>query len=423
MCYQRIGDRYLEDGVEWTDREKFDDILEKNDILRPKGRGVWTIEKGLEIAKTVGYPVIVRPSYVLGGQGMEITYDEKTLIEYLERAFKQDKDNPVLIDKYLGGIEIEVDAISDGEDILIPGIMEHLERAGIHSGDSITIYPSNKVSRSVKDEIVEITRKIAKELQVIGMINIQFILFEEKVYVIEVNPRSSRTVPYISKATGAQIIDIATDVMLGKTLKQQGFDMEILPEPKFVTAKVPVFSTEKLPDVEVSLGPEMRSTGEVLGIGATREEALYKGVMASGFSMLKDGSKIIATVRDKEQERFAEIAKRLMAFNVEFYATEGTGKTLDSNGIKAKKVSKIGEEGQTIIEVIKEGKVDLIIDIPTEPNVLSSDSFRIRRFASEAKLNILTSLDTLEAIVKIMETGLTIDKCDIFCLQELSSSR
>ncbi len=405
------------------DREKFDAILEKNNILRPKGLGVWTIDEGKEIANRVGYPVVVRPSYVLGGQGMEITYDEKTLIDYLNRAFKQDKDNPVLIDKYLGGTEIEVDAISDGEDILIPGIMEHLERAGIHSGDSITIYPSNKVMQNVKDEIVDITRKMAKELKVIGMINIQFILFEDKVYVIEVNPRSSRTVPYISKVTGVPIIDIATDVMLGKTLKEQGFTVEIIPEPNFVSAKVPVFSTEKLPDVEVSLGPEMRSTGEVLGIGHTREEALYKGVMASGFSHLKPNSKVVATIRKKEQQRFADIAKRLEKFNIEFFATEGTGGVLADNGIKANIVSKIDEGENTILDIIKSGTIDLVIDIPSHPNVLSNDAFKIRRFASEAKLNILTSLDTFEAIVNIMETGITIEDCDIFCIQEIAKFR
>ncbi len=405
------------------DREKFDDILEKNNILRPKGRGIWNIAEGKEIANKVGYPVIVRPSYVLGGQGMEITYDEKTLVEYLERAFLQDKDNPVLIDKYLNGVEIEVDAISDGKSILIPGIMEHLESAGIHSGDSITLYPSNNVSQKVKDKIIEITRKIAIELEVIGMINIQFILYDNEVYVIEVNPRSSRTVPYISKATGEQIIDIATDVMIGKSLEQQGYNIEILPEPKFVTAKVPVFSTEKLPDVEVSLGPEMRSTGEVLGIGMTREEALYKGVMASGFTFLKEGSKVVATIRKKDQKRFSEIAERLSKFNVEFYATDGTANAVKSKGVQCNEVSKIGEDGTTILDTIKTGEIDLIIDIPSEPNVSSNDAFKIRRFASEAKLNILTSLDTFEAIVKIMETGISIDKCDIFKLQDLQKLR
>lgn len=402
------------------DREKFDEILEKNNILRPKGRGVWSISEGIKIANEIGYPVIVRPSYVLGGQGMEITYKEDSLVEYLQSAFDKDKENPVLIDKYLNGVEIEVDAISDGTEILIPGVMEHLERAGIHSGDSITLYPSNKVSQKVKDEIVTITRKIAKELKVIGMINIQFILFEEQVYVIEVNPRSSRTVPYISKVTGVPIVDIATSVMLGNTLKELGFDKEILEEPDFVTAKVPVFSTEKLPDVEVSLGPEMRSTGEVLGIGKTREEALYKGIMAQGFHFLKPGSKIMATVRKKEQIRFGEIAKKLAEHDILFYATDGTGEALSNNGISYTKVSKIGEEGITILDVIKTGQIALIVDIPTEPNDLNNDAFKIRRFASEAQLNILTSLDTFEAIVNIMETTLNIENCSIQSLQELA---
>ncbi len=402
------------------DREKFDEILEKNNILRPKGRGIWTIEEGIKIANEVSYPVIVRPSYVLGGQGMEITNDEKTLIEYLNRAFEKDSDNPVLIDKYLDGVEIEVDAICDGENILIPGIMEHLERAGIHSGDSITIYPSNKISNTVKDKIISITKTMAKELEVIGMINIQFILFEEEVYVIEVNPRSSRTVPYISKATGVGIIDIATKVMLGTSLREQGFKYDILDEPKYVFAKVPVFSTEKLPDVEVSLGPEMRSTGEVVGIGKTREEALYKGIMASGFTFLEKESKVVTTIRKKEQERFGEIAKRLSNFDIQFYATDGTGKILKNKDIQYKEVSKIGEDGVTILDVIRDEKIDLIIDIPTESNNLNNDSFKIRRFASEAKLNLLTSLDTLEAIVNIMETGINNEKCNIISLQSLS---
>ncbi|MFV0440781.1 MAG: carbamoyl-phosphate synthase large subunit [Lachnospirales bacterium] len=405
------------------DREKFDEILEKNNILRPKGRGVWNIEEGIQIANKVGYPVIVRPSYVLGGKGMEITYDEKTLVSYLDKAFKADRHNPVLIDKYLNGVEIEVDAICDGENVLIPGIMEHLERAGIHSGDSITLYPSSNITDKVKEDIKNITKKMATELKVIGMINIQFILYNEEVYVIEVNPRSSRTVPYISKVTGVPIVDIATKIMIGGTLKEQGYNMEIYPEPSFVSAKVPVFSTEKLPDVEVSLGPEMRSTGEVLGIGKTREEALYKGILASGFTFLKDGSKVVATVRKKEQERFAKIAKRLTKWNIEFYATDGTGEKLRDENVKYNSVVKISEEGESVLDVVKRGDVDLIIDIPTEPNVLSNDSFKIRRFASEAKLNMLTSLDTFEAIVNIMETDISIENCELFNLQKLQSYR
>ncbi len=402
------------------DREKFEDMLESINVLRPKGTAVWNIEEGIKVANDIKYPVIVRPSYVLGGQGMEITYDEKTLTEYLKRAFINDTDNPVLIDKYLNGVEIEVDAIFDGENVLIPGVMEHLESAGIHSGDSITIYPSNKLTNEVKDIIVKVTKRIAKKLKVVGMINIQFIMFEEKIYVIEVNPRSSRTVPFISKVTGIPIIEIASNVMLGISIIEQGYNEELIKEPKFITAKVPVFSTEKLPDVEVSLGPEMRSTGEVLGIGKTREEALFKGILASGFTLLKKGSAIKATIRKKDQERFCNIANRLQKFDIVFYATGGTGRALENHNIKCTKVNKIERGEYTILDAIKDGKIDLVIDIPTTSNVLTSDAFKIRRYTSESKINLLTSLDTLEAIVSIMETNITIENCEIKSLGELA---
>ncbi len=404
------------------DREKFEDMLESINVLRPKGTAVWNIEEGIKVANDITYPVIVRPSYVLGGQGMEITYDEKTLVEYLEKAFENDSDNPVLIDKYLNGIEIEVDAIFDGENVLIPGIMEHLESAGIHSGDSITIYPSNKLSNEVKEIILKVTKRIAKKLEVVGMINIQFIMFQEKIYVIEVNPRSSRTVPFISKVTGVPIVEIASNVMLGISIKDQGYKDELIKEPKFITAKVPVFSTEKLPDVEVSLGPEMRSTGEVLGIGKTREEALFKGILASGFTFLHKGSAIMATIRKKDQERFCIIAKRLEKFDIKFYATGGTGESLAKHNISYTKVNKVERGKYTILDAIKDGKIDLVIDIPTTPNVLTNDAFKIRRYASESKLNLLTSLDTLEAIVTIMETNITIGICEVKNLRELTSN-
>ncbi len=263
------------------DREKFDELLEKLEIARPKGKGIWNVEEGLEEAKKLGFPVLVRPSYVIGGQGMEITHDEKELIYYLSNAFEKDKKNPILIDKYLMGREIEVDAISDGEDVLIPGIMEHLERAGVHSGDSITMYPSQNISSEIKKKILQYTKKLALGIGIKGMINIQFIEFEGKLYVIEVNPRASRTVPYISKVSKVPIVDIATRVMLGEKLKNIGYGVDVYKEPNFVAVKVPVFSTQKLPNVEVCLGPEMRSTGEVLGVGKTLDEALYKGFVAA----------------------------------------------------------------------------------------------------------------------------------------------
>ncbi len=270
------------------DREKFDELLEKLKIARPKGKGIWSVEDGLEEAKKLGFPVLVRPSYVLGGQGMEITHDEKELVYYLSNAFQKDKKNPILIDKYLMGREIEVDAISDGEDVLIPGIMEHLERAGVHSGDSITMYPTQNVSKDIKEKILEYTKKLALGIGIKGMINIQFIEFQGNLYVIEVNPRASRTVPYISKVSKVPIVDIATRVMLGEKLNDLGYGVGVYKEPELISVKVPVFSTQKLPRVEVCLGPEMKSTGEVLGVGKTLEEALYKGFIGANMSIKKE---------------------------------------------------------------------------------------------------------------------------------------
>jgi len=292
------------------DREKFDELMEKLNIARPKGKAVWSTKEGLNEANQLGYPVLVRPSYVLGGQGMEITYTKDELERYLVQAFERDAKNPVLIDRYLIGKEIEVDAICDGEEILIPGIMEHLERAGVHSGDSISIYPPQNISQSLKEKICKITEKVAIALKVIGMINIQYIEFENELYIIEVNPRSSRTVPYISKVTGVPMIELATKTMLGEKLKDLGFGTGIYKEAEKVAIKVPVFSTQKLPEVEVSLGPEMRSTGEVLGVGKTFEEALYKGFVASGMGVVKKGGTILATIKPYDQKEFIPIAKK-----------------------------------------------------------------------------------------------------------------
>ena len=294
---------------EAEDRERFDELMEALDINRPKGKAVWNLDEGLLEAEKLGYPVLVRPSYVLGGQGMEITYDEKQLHRYLVQAFERDHKNPVLIDRYLIGREIEVDAICDGDDILIPGIMEHLEKAGVHSGDSISIYPPQNISKRIIDQIVSDTTKVAKALKVLGMINIQYIEFEGELFIIEVNPRSSRTVPYISKVTGVPMIELATRAMLGEKLVNMDYGTGLYKEADLVAIKVPVFSTQKLPDVEVSLGPEMRSTGEVLGIGKTVEEALYKGFVASGMGVIKEKGTIMATIKPYDQEAFLPIAK------------------------------------------------------------------------------------------------------------------
>lgn len=396
------------------DREKFDEILESLDIRRPKGKGVWTLEEGIAVANELTFPVLVRPSYVLGGQGMEITHNEEQLTKYLVEAFEKDKKNPVLIDRYLGGREIEVDAICDGTDVYIPGIMEHLERAGVHSGDSISIYPPQHISEDIQAQILDETKRISNALKIIGMINIQFIEFRGELNIIEVNPRSSRTVPYITKVTGVPVIDIATNVMLGSKLADMGYSTGIAPTPDVVAVKVPVFSTEKLPQVEVSLGPEMRSTGEVLGVGYNLENALYKGFIASGMTVPKAGSTILATVRSQDHETFVPIAKRCADLGCNFIATKGTAKVLQENGIDCKVVKKISEGVPNIIDTIRSGVIDLIVDIPKKVNDVKSDGFKIRRTAIESDLTLITALDTFKAMVDVMEKKINQDELAIF---------
>lgn len=396
------------------DREKFDKILESLGIVRPKGKGVWSVSEGVKVANELGFPVLVRPSYVLGGQGMEITYEEEGLIKYLTDAFEKDSKNPVLIDRYINGRELEVDAICDGEDVFIPGIMEHLERAGVHSGDSISIYPPQNVTTEIRQEIIEVTKKMAVALKVVGMINIQFIEYKGELNIIEVNPRSSRTVPYISKVTGVPIIDIATKVMLGEKLKDMGLSTEIADEPNIVSVKVPVFSTEKLPQVEVSLGPEMRSTGEVLGLGYNLQNALYKGFIASGMKIPKRGGTIVATIRDRYQEKFKDIAKRFDALGCRLIATSGTAKAIEEAGINVQKVKKINEGVPNILDIIRSGIVDLIVDIPEKGNDVESDGFKIRRTAVESAVTLITSLDTLVAMLEVMEKDIKLDDLQLF---------
>ncbi|MBL4931392.1 carbamoyl-phosphate synthase large subunit [Clostridium paridis] len=383
------------------DREKFDEMLEKLGVSRPKGKGVWTIEDGIKEARELEFPVLVRPSYVLGGQGMEITHDEDELIYYLSNAFEKDTKSPILIDKYLMGREIEVDAISDGEDVLIPGIMEHLERAGVHSGDSITMYPSQNLSKSIKDKVLEYTKKLAIEIGIKGMINIQFIEYQDKLYVIEVNPRASRTVPYISKVSKVPIVDLATKVMLGEKLKDLGYGVDVYKEPKLVSVKVPVFSTQKLPNVEVSLGPEMKSTGEVLGVGKTLEEALYKGMLAAGLYPERNTGKILATINNHDKEEFLSIVRKLKGLDYEFVATSGTAELLRKEGLKAEVVRKLAEEEPNIMNVIKNKEVDLVINTPTKGNDSKRDGFILRRAAVERNIGVVTALDTFNAIVNV----------------------
>lgn len=398
------------------DREKFDQLMEELQVARPKGKAVWNIEEGLKTAEELGYPTLVRPSYVLGGQGMEITYGNEELEKYLQDAFQKDKKNPVLIDMYLMGREIEVDAICDGEDILIPGIMEHLERAGVHSGDSISVYPSINISSELKEKIFDETKRIALALKVDGMINIQYIEFEDQLYIIEVNPRSSRTVPYISKVTNVPMIELATRVMLGEKLRNMPYGTGIYKEPELYTVKVPVFSTQKLPEVEMSLGPEMKSTGEVLGIGYNLEEALAKGFLAAGIRMPRRKSKILATIRPKDKEEFLPLARRFASLGYSFIATKGTAGLLENEGIAVDVINKIDEGKPDILDIISQRKIDMVINTPTKGHDSNRDGFRIRRAAIENGINVLTSLDTVGAMLNILETGLDLKDVDVINL-------
>ena len=396
------------------DREKFEELLEKLDINRPKGKGVWSVQEGIEVAKTLGYPVLVRPSYVLGGQGMEINYEETKLVKYLEDAFNRDKKNPVLIDKYLTGREIEVDAICDGTDILIPGIMEHLERAGVHSGDSITMYPSQNICDDIKAKILEYTKKIAIELNVLGMVNIQFIEFQNELYIIEVNPRASRTVPYISKVSNVPIVDLATRCMLGEKLVDIGYGTGVYKEPKIISVKVPVFSMSKLASVDVSLGPEMKSTGEVLGVGETLEEALYKGFLGAGKKMSDKKGVVLATINNHDKEEFIAIAKDMTSLGYTFVATEGTAKYLRENGIDADIVNRVDEARPNILDAIRNKQVDIVINTPTKGNDSTRDGFKIRRTATEFATEVMTSLDTLRALVEVHKKQINDEKLNIY---------
>ncbi|QEZ69092.1 carbamoyl-phosphate synthase large subunit [Paraclostridium bifermentans] len=396
------------------DREKFDELLEKLDINRPKGKAIWSVNEGIEEAKKLGYPVLVRPSYVLGGQGMEITYDENKLAQYLKDAFLRDTKNPVLIDKYLTGREIEVDAICDGEEILIPGIMEHLERAGVHSGDSITMYPSQNISDEIKAKILDYTKKIALELNVLGMVNIQFIEFHGELYIIEVNPRASRTVPYISKVSKVPIVDLATKCMLGSKLKDLGYGTGVYKEPKLISVKVPVFSMSKLAKVDVSLGPEMKSTGEVLGVGETLEEALYKGFLGAGKKMSNKRGVVLATINNYDKDEFIEIAKDMNELGYTFVATEGTAESLSENGIEATIVNRVEEARPNILDVIRNKQVDIVINTPTKGNDSTRDGFKIRRTATEFSTEVMTSLDTLKALVEVKKKEINRDGLAVY---------
>jgi len=383
------------------DREKFEAVLENLNLARPKGKAVWSVEEGLDISQKLGFPLLVRPSYVLGGQGMEICHSESEVNTYLKTSFARDSATPVLIDKYLNGMEIEVDVICDGEDILLPGIMEHLERAGIHSGDSITIFPAQNLYEGTREKILTIAQKLSQALRVKGMMNIQFIAYQGELYIIEVNPRASRTVPYIAKVSGLPIIEIATKVMLGSKLKELPYGVGMYKTPKYIAAKVPVFSTEKLPGVEVTLGPEMKSTGEVLGIAKTAKEAIYKGLLAANRLPKNPSKEVIVSIADKDKEEFLEIAQSMNENGYHFLATENTHKFLANHGIVSEKINRMGEESPNITECIRNREIDFLINIPSKVNDALSDGFKMRRIAIEYGTEVISSLDTLKAIISV----------------------
>ncbi len=384
------------------DRELFDEILEQCQIPRPAGHTVFTAEEAKKAAKELGYPVLVRPSYVLGGQGMQIAINDEDIDEFIGIINQITQEHPILVDKYIMGKEIEVDAICDGQDILIPGIMEHIERTGVHSGDSISVYPAQSISEKNKETIVDYTRRLAKALHVKGMINIQFIVDGDRVYIIEVNPRSSRTVPYISKVTGIPIVPLATQIICGHTIREMGYEPGLQPEADYIAIKMPVFSFEKIRGADVSLGPEMKSTGECLGIAKTFNEALYKAFQGAGIRLPKYKNMII-TVRDSDKEEIIPIAKRFEALGYRIFATRGTAKALKARGIKALQVRKLEQESPNILDLVLGHEVDLIIDTPPQGAEHSRDGFVIRRNAVETGVNVLTSLDTAAALATSME--------------------
>ena len=405
------------------DRERFDELLEKYHIKRPRGVTVMTTEEALEVADTIGYPVLLRPSYVLGGQNMIIAFNEADVKEYMAIILAQNIENPILIDKYLQGTEIEVDAICDGEDILIPGIMEHVERAGVHSGDSIAVYPAWNISDEMTDIIVESSRNLAIELRTKGLVNIQYLIYNDELYVIEVNPRSSRTIPYISKVTGVPMVDLATRAMLGEKLADMGYGTGLYRKSPYIAVKVPVFSFEKLINVDNHLGPEMKSTGEVLGIAGTLEEALYKGLIAAGYKMKKDGG-VFITVRDSDKAEIGEIAKKYYDLGFKIYATEGTSKVLNKYGIDAVGVKKIHESDRNnTLSLIESGKIQYVISTSAKGRIPSRDSVKIRRKTVERNIPCLTSLDTANALADCLKSRYSQQSTELVDINNMRDSK
>ena len=400
------------------DRERFDELLNKCGIPRPAGHTVMNTEEALKAAQDLGYPVLMRPSYVLGGQNMIIAHSDQDIIEYMEIITRTALENPVLIDKYMMGKEVEVDAICDGTDYLIPGIMEHIERAGVHSGDSISVYPALTLTKKIRETIVEYTKRLAMALNVIGLVNIQYVVYNNEVYVIEVNPRSSRTVPYISKVTGVPMVDIATKIMFGHTLKEQGYESGLYKEADFIAVKVPVFSFEKLHDVDTALGPEMKSTGECLGIARTFEDALFKGLIAAGYNMKKDGG-VLITVRDTDKQEIIYVAEKFEQLGFDLYATSGTAATLNRNMVAANVVRKASEEKPNVMSLLDSGKINYVISTSAKGRIPAYDSVKIRRKTVERSICCLTAIDTANAVADILAMGKNIDDMEMIDITKI----
>ena len=402
------------------DRERFDELLNKCGIPRPAGHTVMNTEEALKAAEELGYPVLMRPSYVLGGQNMIIAHSNQDIIEYMEIIMRGGLENPVLIDKYMMGKEVEVDAICDGTDYVIPGIMEHIERAGIHSGDSISVYPALTLTKKIRETIIEYTRRLAMELHVIGLVNIQYVVYNDEVYVIEVNPRSSRTVPYISKVTGVPMVDIATKIMLGESLKDQGYTSGLYKEADFIAVKVPVFSFEKLHDVDTALGPEMKSTGECLGIARSFEDALYKGLVAAGYNLeKKTGGGVLITVRDTDKQEIIYVAEKFDHLGFDIYATSGTASMLNRNMVAANVVRRASEEKPNVMDLLDSGKVDYVISTSAKGRIPAFDSVKIRRKTVERSICCLTAIDTANAVADILIMGKKIDEMEMIDITKI----
>ena len=402
------------------DRERFDELLNKCGIPRPAGHTVMNTEEALKAAEELGYPVLMRPSYVLGGQNMIIAHSNQDIIEYMEIIMRGGLENPVLIDKYMMGKEVEVDAICDGTDFVIPGIMEHIERAGIHSGDSISVYPALTLTKKIRETIIEYTRRLAMELHVIGLVNIQYVVYNDEVYVIEVNPRSSRTVPYISKVTGVPMVDIATKIMLGESLREQGYTSGLYKEADFIAVKVPVFSFEKLHDVDTALGPEMKSTGECLGIARSFEDALYKGLVGAGYNFeKKQGGGVLITVRDTDKQEIIYVAEKFENLGFDIYATSGTASLLNKNMVAANVVRRVSEEKPNVMTLLDSGKIDYVISTSAKGRIPAFDSVKIRRKTVERSICCLTAIDTANAVADILLMGKKIDEMEMIDITKI----